>query len=141
MARPVRARRPARTLGRPEPRRVGFIGRPDITPEEAQKLTYIGKCLAKLGHSLVSVRAKGAETALRVGVEAQGGEVHSVTAGVLDAANRTLIYPNTLLTEKLEKAYPGFSTREDVAIIERDQLDLWVDAMREILDDYGINRP
>lgn len=126
---------------KPKSKLIGFIGKGDITDYEAACLTYIGKCIARLGHTLLSVPAKGSETALRVGVEAQGGAVRSIAAGVLDAAERTLLYPDPQLTERLKQAYPDIEDRDDVVFIHEGQLDEWVDAMKQILDEYGINRP
>lgn len=126
---------------RPEHRRIGFIGKPNITDFEAASLTYIGQCLARLGHTLVIVPAKGAVTALRVGVEAQGGSVQEVQRGVLDTSDRTLLYPDPPLLQRLEKAYPDLHTRKDLAIINDHELDEWVDVMKEILTEYNIERP
>lgn len=132
----------ARPVGaRPRNLLVGFIGKPDITDYEAASLTYIGKCIAQLRHRLILVPAKGAADALRVGVEAMGGEVRTVTAGVLDVADRILLYPDSRLTERLEQAYPDIRERENVVFIGEDQLDEWVDAMKTILDERGIPRP
>lgn len=139
-------RRPAATARpvvgtRPKAKHIGFIGKADISDYETACLQYIGKCLAALGHTLVSVPARGSEAALRVGVEAQGGAVHSIGAGVLDTAERTLLYPDPHLTERLKKAYPDIEHRDDVVFITDGQLHEWVDAMKQILDDHGINRP
>lgn len=141
MARPSRRTATApRPVGR-KPLLVGFIGKPDITEYEAASLTYIGRCIAALNHTLIIVPAKGAADALRKGVEEQGGEVRTVTAGVLDVADRILLYPDPRLTERLREAYPDIDQRENVVFIEADQLDEWADAMKTILDERGIKRP
>ena len=132
--------RPARTTG-PTPKIIGFIGKADITDYEAACLTYIGRCLANLGHTLLIVPAKGATSALRVGVEMQGGKVREVETGIIDQANRTLVYPDPNLTQRLEQAYPDLHDRDDVVIITESQLDEWIDAMKSILAEYGVNRP
>ena len=135
---------PADAVGeprRPEHKVVGFIGRGTVNHYEAASLRYIGQCIARLGHTLLIVPAKGAASALREGVEAQEGEVRTLEAGVLDVADRTLLYPDTLLLARLKTAYPDLEQRENVVIIEDTQLDQWVDAMKEILDAYNIPRP
>jgi hypothetical protein len=126
---------------RPQHKLIGFIGRRLISDYEAASLTYIGRCIAALGHTLVIVPAPGAAAALREGVEAQGGEVRTLEAGVLEVADRTLLYPDPKLTERLRAAYPDIDERENVVFIEERQLDEWVDAMKSILSDYGIARP
>lgn len=126
---------------RPTPKLVGFVGKPDITEYEAACLIYIGRCIQQLGHTLVIVPAPGAASALREGVEAQGGEVRIIEAGVLDVADRTLLYPDPTLLKRLERAYKDLHERENVVIIKDDQLPEWVDAMKTICDDYGIERP
>jgi hypothetical protein len=125
----------------PDYRLIGFIGKAVITDYEAAALRYIGRCLAALGHTLVIAPARGAATALREGVEEQGGEVRTVEAGVLAVADRTLLYPDTQLSDRLSAAYPDIGEREDVVFIRADQLDEWVDAMKDTLDGYGIARP
>lgn len=126
---------------RPAHKSVGFIGRGTISDYEAICLTYIGKCIALLGHTLIVVPAKGAATALREGVEAQGGEVRTLEAGVLEVSDRVLLYPDPQLTQRLRAVYPDIDERESVVFIRDNQLDEWVDAMKAILDDYGIERP
>ena len=132
---------PARPVPRPNPRKIGFIGKSSITAYEAACLEYIGKCLAQIGHSLVLVPAKGSAAAMRVGVEAREGKVHEVQSGVLDQADRILIYPDTRLFQRLEQTYPDITERENVVFIYPNQLDEWVRAMKEILNDYGIALP
>ena len=131
---------PTRTLG-PAHRVVGFIGRGTISDYEKIALTHIGKCIALLGHTLVIVPAPGSASALREGVEAQGGEVRLIEAGVLEVADRVLLYPDPQLTARLRAAYKDIDKRENVVFIKDNQLDEWVDAMKSILSDYGINRP
>lgn len=130
-----------RGSGRPHPKTIGFVGKGEITDYEQACLFYIGRCLALMGHSLLTVPAPGSETALRGGVEREGGTVSHVPTGVLDIADRTLLYPDPHLTSRLSSAYPDIGTRDDVVFISEAELDHWVDAMKSILRDYGINRP
>lgn len=143
MARPRRGQeQPAGTVARrPAAKLIGIIGKPDLSDYEAASLTYIGRCIAALGHTLVIVPAAGTATAVRVGVEKQGGEVRELEAGVLAVADRILLYPDPRLTERLRATYPDIDQRENVVFIAEHQLDEWVDAMKAILDDYGIPRP
>lgn len=131
----------ANPLRRPHPKVIGFIGKPEVTDYEAAVLTYIGKCLGQLGHSLLIVPAKGATAAIKEGVEAQGASVSEITAGVIPMADRTLVFPDKALTERLAAAYPDIGERENVVFINPSQLDEWLDAMKAILKDYGIPLP
>ena len=131
----------AHPLRRPHPKVIGFIGKPEITDYEAAVLEYIGKCLGKLGHSLLIVPARGATAAIEKGVESQGAGVSKITAGVIPMADRTLVYPDKALTERLAAAYPDIGERENVVFINPSQLDEWLEAMKAILKDYGIPLP
>lgn len=127
---------------RPQPRSIGFVGKTNITDYQAAILTYIGRCIAALGHTLVIVPAKGSATALREGVELQGGKVRTLEAGVLEVADRTLLYPDPPLLARLEHTYKDLRARHDVAIIEDDNaLDGWLIAMKRILTKFGIDLP
>ena len=126
---------------RPEHRVIGFVGKGAITEYEEAALTYIGKCIAALGHTLIIVPAKGAATALRVGVETQGGKVQLVEAGVLDRADRTLLYPDPNLLDRLKRAYPDLDNMKNVVNLAEHDLDMWIDALKAILDEYQISRP
>ena len=132
---------PAGTVARPRAQLIGVIGKPDLSAYENACLQYIGKCIAALGHTLVIVPAPGTATAVRVGVEAQGGEVRELEAGVLAVADRILLYPDSRLTQRLLKMHPDLKERANVTFIDPDMIDEWVDAMKQILTDYGIARP
>lgn len=139
--------KPTGTVARAEPKplpkskRIGIIGKANLSSYEEASLQFIGKCLAKLGHELVIVPAPGTATAVRVGVELQGGSVKTLDAGVLSVADRTLLYPDPRLTERLEQTNPDIHQRDDVVFIKESELDEWVDAMKSILTDHGIPRP
>jgi hypothetical protein len=148
MVRPKRLQRKptgtvARHAGRAQPksRAIGFIGKGSLTDYETACLQYIGKCIARLGHTLIIVPAIGAATALRVGMEEQEGEVREVKEGTIDLADHTLVYPTPQLLSALKVKYPDLLDRDDVVIIAEGQLDEWVDAMKAILRDYQITPP
>lgn len=126
---------------RPRPKRIGFIGRGTITVYEEAALTYIGKCLAVIGHTLVITAAQGASVAMRVGVEAQRGQVNTVPGGIIDVADRTLVYPDLLLLERIEKTYKNLYERDDVVIIYEHQLGDWLTAMKDTVTGYGLDLP
>lgn len=140
MDRPDRGQEAA-TGSLPIPRRVGFIGKGDIEPYDIAQLWYIGRCIAKLGHTLVIVPADGAANAIRRGVEAEGGAIEALDSGVIESSAHTLIYPDTRLLERLRTRYPDIEERKNVTIIREGQLDGWFDAMKVILTERGINLP
>lgn len=138
----VRQDAPAGTLDqRPQSRLIGFVGKGTVTDYEAASLRFIGQSIALLGHTLILVPSKGAADQIREGFELQGGMVRTLEAGVLDVADRTLLYPDPPLLRRLKTAYPDLDNMKNAVIIHEDQIDLWVDAMKEILDDYSIPRP
>ncbi len=121
--------------------RIGFIGRGSLTPQETGIIWYIGRCIARLGHTLVYVEAPGAATAIKEGVVSEDGKLDPVKAGVIESANHTLIYPDPQLTVKLKLRYPDLETRPDVVIIRQDELHEWYEAVRTILSSRGIPLP
>jgi hypothetical protein len=121
--------------------RIGFIGRASLTPQETGIIWYIGRCIARLGHTIVFVEAKGAATALKEGVVSEEGKLDILETGVIESADHTLIYPDPQLLERLKKKYPDITTRTDVAIIRSDQLNEWYEAVRTILSEKGIPLP
>lgn len=124
------------TVAKPRHRNIGFIGKGTLTEQEEASLHFIGRCIAALGHTLVIVPAQGTASAVRGGVESEGGVVHTIAAGVLHVADQTLLYPDTPLLEKLAQAFPDLETRPNVKIIE--DLDGWVEAMKQLLSEYNI---
>lgn len=122
-------------------RKIGFIGKANITPHEAGLLWYIGRCIAALGHEVLLVPAKGAANALREGVEIEGGRLTLLTTGTVEQADHTHIYPDAPLLEKLKKKYPDIEDRPDVLIIPRDRLDEWYEAVRTVLVERGVTPP
>lgn len=129
---------PVRRLRNP---RIGFIGKGTLTPKETGVIWYIGRCIARLGHTLVLVPAKGAATAMREGAEVEEGTLETLKEGVIESADHTLIYPDAPLLKKLEEKYIDLHTRTDVAVITQDNLDEWYNAVREVVTEKGLPLP
>lgn len=121
--------------------RIGIIGRATLTPKETGVLWYIGRCLARLGHTTVVVPAQGTADAIREGVKVEEGSLAELPKGVIENSDRTLIYPDAALLERLQKAYPDLATRKDVVVITEDNLDEWYDAVRQVMLDKGLALP
>lgn len=138
MARPRSGAEAARTVGG---RRIGFIGKLSVTAEEATLLRYIGRCIARLGHTLVIVPTNGTQTWVREGVEVEQGSVETLESGVIDSADRTLLYADPSLYEQAKNLYPDLDTKENVAIIWQDEVVDWYHTMKAILRDKGIPAP
>jgi hypothetical protein len=125
----------------PKPRLIGFIGRATVTDYETAALTYIGKCIATIGHALLVTTRTGAAGAVGVGVEAQRGYVKTIPGGIIDVADRTLIYPDLRLLERIENTYKDIYERQDVVIIYEHQLGEWLTAMKDTVTGYGLDLP
>lgn len=124
-------------VGLPKPRRLGVIGKASLTPYEEAGITYIGRCIAALGHTLVIAEAPGVATAVKVGVEVQGGKVQIVPNGVIENSDLTLVYPDPPLLARLMDKYPSLDTQ--VTII--DDIDRWLDAIKQIFHQMKIQPP
>lgn len=136
-----RRRQKAPTRPVPRPRLIGFIGAASITDYEAQALKYIGRCLAVIGHTLLIATEAGAAGAVREGVGMQGGKVRIIEAGVIETADRTLLYPDTRLLERVEHTHKDLYERDDVVVIYPHQLDEFLTATKETVTDYGLDLP
>ena len=122
-------------------RGIGFIGKGTVNPKEAGLLWYIGRCIAIIGHTVILVPAKGAADSLREGVKVEGGSLKELTTGVIEEADHTLIYPDAPLLARLKKKYDDIETRDDVLIIQENQLDEWHDAVQTRLIELGFQPP
>lgn len=123
------------------PRRIGVIGKATLTADETTKLTYLGRCIARLGHTLVATDAAGFTAAVKSGVEREGGQLVAVGRAVIDAADHTLVYPDDKLLGRLERAYPDLHTRSDVLVVRSEQLDEWLDAVLTVMRERGVDPP
>lgn len=121
----------------PQPRRLGVIGKASLTDYEEAGITYIGRCIAKLGHTLVIAEAPGVATAVKVGVEVEGGKVLVVPSGVIEASDLTLVYPDPPLLTRLSSKYPDLSSRATII----DDIDRWLDAIKTIFHQLRLEPP
>jgi hypothetical protein len=128
----------ARTL---RTKRIGFIGKGTLTPKETGLIWYIARCVTRLGHTVVLAQAPGVSKAVEEGVVFEGGGLDIVLTGVIEASDHTMIYPDSILLDRLKVKYSDILTREDVAIITEDNLDEWYDAVRTILSNRGVALP
>jgi hypothetical protein len=133
-----RPRSTAPTVGqRPQPRKLGVIGKGSLTPYEEEGIRYIGRCIAVLGHTLVIAEAPGVAAAVRGGVEVEGGEVLLVPNRVIEQSDLTLVYADSPLLTRLRSAYPDLDTR--VTMI--DNIDRWLDAIKTIFHQLKLEPP
>lgn len=122
----------------PQPRKLGVIGKASLTPYEEEGIKYIGRCIAVLGHTLVIAEAPGVATAVKVGVEVEGGKVLVVPSGVIEASDLTLVYADPPLMKRLSTSYPDLLERGATII---DDLDRWLDAVKQIFHQMRIEPP
>lgn len=122
-------------------KKVGFIGTDLATKTEKRQLHFIGRCIARLGHSIITTNTAGSVSALREGVLVEGGDALDVEAGVIDQSDHTLVFADERLLSRLHERYPDLHERSDVVIIEKHQLLEWVDAMSSLLIERGIAEP
>jgi hypothetical protein len=137
----VRPRSRPKTTAKPVAKRIGFIGLAQPTSEEARILRYIGRCIAKLGHTLVTTEAQGAAHEMREGFRAEGGALVSVDKGVIEASDHTHIFPSQSIEERIRQQYPDIDDRDNILLLRRDQLYEWRNAIEEVLKDRGVTRP
>lgn len=120
---------------------IGFIGRRDITDREGKILILIGKALARLGHTLVTVPTEGATARVREGVETEKGGLLDLQSGVLEQSDHTLLYPDPQLLSRLTDKYPDMQTQYKVTILRPDQLESFWWAMRQIMAEQQVPIP
>lgn len=111
--------------------KIGFIGKRVVNNQEKEVLKYIGACLAKLGHTYVSVPTKGAEYAIRRGVGGEDGKNIAVDSNTIEASDYTFIYADPPLLKRLIAKYPDLETREDIVILPN--LEVWVKGAQEVM--------
>lgn len=121
--------------------RIGIIGRANLTPKETGVIWYIGRCLARLGHTAIIVPAKGTANTIKEGVETEEGKLEFLDTGVIESSDHTMLYPDPPLLERLRLKYPDLDTRTDVVLITEDNLDEWYDAVRQVMRDKGLELP
>lgn len=126
---------------RPKPKRIGFIGRNDINDTEAATLRQIGRAIARLGHTLVTVPTEGATARLREGVVDEEGVMVDLQTGVLEASDHTLLYPNPRLLARLREKYPALENEYKVTILQPNQLSLFWQSMVQIMQEMGMDIP
>ena len=122
---------PARPVGRLRNPRIGFIGKGTITEEEAKALHTSGAIAGPLGHVVVLIPGTAASNVVREGVLSVGGKLAEVRKNVIEQANHTMLYPDAPLLERLKKKYD--LEKQNVTVIEPDQLVEWADALVALL--------
>ncbi len=120
---------------------IGVIGKSVLTNKEKDTLFFIGRCIARLGHTLACIPAKGTADAVREGVKAEGGGLLELEANVIGTANMTWIYPDRRLLSRLLTAYPNLQAQDNAVVIREDQLDEWRAAVETVLADKDIATP
>lgn len=124
-------------------KRIGFICKEGpLQPDEGGTLYYLGRCIARLGHTLVTTEAENEGTnLLRKGMKVEDGILESVQRGVIEASDHTWIYADTHLLERVRSRHPDLDTREDVLIVYPEQLVEWAEAVRQVMYERGVIRP
>lgn len=121
--------------------KVGVIGKRFLTPAEKTSLWMLGRIVARLGHDLQLIPTKGTANQMRDGFELEGRTALELTAGVIEASDVTLIYPDERLLKRIEKMYPDYRDRADVRVLYPEPIEDYVAAAREILKERGIPQP
>lgn len=134
----VKSRSRSKATAKPVGRRIGFVGRNTITEDEGDILRNIGRYIARFGHTLVIAPTIGSVNAVREGVVSEGGRIEEVTAGVLDASDHSLLYPDPQLLQRMRERYPDIETNPRYSIITPDNLVEWYDAISTVAREKGI---
>lgn len=108
--------RPPDQQVREQPRTIGVIGRPDISPEERDHLVHLGRLIHRLGRRLATIPAEGVADAVREGFLAEGGEALDLKTDVIGQASHTFVVPDRRLLLRLHQKYPDLKTRSNVTI-------------------------
>lgn len=135
---------PVRRLDRPDnredrvrtgsPKRIGIIGKADLTEEERTALFRLGTQIAQLDCTVVLIPTKGTANTVREGVEAADGETEIVDRGVITRADHTLVYPDSVLLTRLLEAYPDLEDNDKVTIIDEGCVPRWNVAMEQLIN-------
>lgn len=120
---------------------IGIIGRSVLNTEEKAAFIFIGRSIARLGRTLAYIPSKGVADKVREGVEMEGGKTLVLERDVIGTADHTLIYPDQRLLSRLRTSYPNLEAQVDVGIIEERLLPEWLDAVRDVLDEHGLEHP
>lgn len=133
--------REVRTRTGATPRLIGIIGKTVLNDQEKASLRWIGRAIARLGHHLAYIPAKGTSDQLREGVEAENGETQRLDTQIIETADHTLIYPDQRLLSRLRNSYPNLDNEENVSVIDPPELPLWIKAIEALLNERGITSP
>lgn len=121
--------------------RIGIIGKTTLTEDEIEDLTYLGRCIARLGHTLVSIPTPGTETVVREGMKAEGGVTVELETDVLGNADHTLVYADDRLLRRLLNVYPSLREMSNVTVLHEGLLVKWVVAVERVLDEKNLGTP
>ena len=122
-------------------KKIGIIGKTTITTRERAQLRYLGRCLARLGHPIVVVPAKGTVDAVREGVKSENGEIVEIDKGVIDTADNTWVLTSRRLLSRLLTVYPDLHDKDNVAVFDSKELDEVIRLTNEALKRQNIEPP
>lgn len=122
-------------------RRIGFIGHAGLDPYEQGVLYQIGRCIARLGHTIVTTAPNEGNISLRKGGEREKGLVDTVANDVIGSSDHTLIYKDEKLHDRLREKYEDIDERNDVLLLSNETLDDWHNAVTETLRERGVDIP
>lgn len=122
-------------------RRIGFVGTGELDPYEEGVLYHIGRCIARLGHTIVTTNENKGNVSLRKGVKREKGLVDTIETGVIESSDHTLIYSNDNLHQRLKEKYEDLEERNDVLLLTSKNIDEWHDAVIETLKERGVDIP
>jgi hypothetical protein len=99
------------------PRSIGFIGKLKVTEEEASLLTQLGRSFALSTYPVVLIAQKGANEAVRVGVEEGGGNLQIIEKDTLSQSAHCFVYADERLLSRLRTSDASIDTRPDVFLL------------------------
>ena len=125
----------------PRNRVIGILGKSTLNDKEKTTLYFIGRCIARLGHTLAFIPTKGTTDSVREGMETEGGKLLPLERDVIGTADHTLVYPDKRLLSRLSNLYPDLNAKANVLIIREDQLNEWREAVITTMKDKSIPLP
>jgi len=109
------------------PKSIGFIGKLTTTPEEENLLMELGYAFGLSGYPTVLIPQKGANEAVRVGVEVGGGEILAIEKDTISQSAHCFVYADERLVKRLRTANPDLDTNPKIFLLTD------LDGIREIL--------
>ena len=122
------------------PKAIGFIGKLTVTPEEENLLKELGHSFGLSGYPTVLIPQRGANEAVRVGVEVGGGEIIEIEKDTLSQSAHCFVYADERLLSRLRISDPSIDTNPKIFLLtDLDGIKEILSAAKIVLKQRGIS--